>query len=101
METSEKEHKYFMARQKTAEIKNFYSILMFSIVFVVGMAGLNYYFNQWRDPWFLWSVCGVGIGVFLQGRKVYGGPALLGKDWERHKIKNYMEEEKNRNENEI
>lgn len=91
-----KELKYLKAKKRVAEIKEFYISLTSYVVFIIAMAGLNYYTNEWRYPWFLWVVFGWGIGVVIHANKVFGGVALFSKEWEERKMKQYMEEEKNK-----
>lgn len=88
-----KENKYFRAKQRVAVIKKFYTNLMFYIVIICALAGLNYYVNQLRHPWFLWAAFGWGIGIIFQAVKVFRWTPFIGKRWEERKIKQFMEEE--------
>ena len=99
MEPLEKDNKYFKAKQRVAEIKKFYSSLMFYIIFIAMLAGLNYYTNGWSYPWFLWAAFGWGIGIFFKALKVFNCNPFLGKDWEERKLKQFMEEEDSSNKN--
>lgn len=93
MDSDKKNNKYLKAKQQVADIKKLYSSIMFYIIFISALAALNYYINQWRNPWFLWAALGWGIGIFFQALKVYGWPNFLGKNWEDRQIKKYMEKE--------
>lgn len=97
MEPINKDHKYFRAKQRVAEIKKFYSSLMFYFIFIAALGGLNYYTNQWEYPWFLWAAFGWGIGIVFKALKVFQWAPFLGKDWEERKLQQYMEEEERRN----
>lgn len=99
MEVENKDNKYFRAKQRVAEMKKFYSSLMFYVIFISGLAGLNYYTDQWRYPWFLWAAFGWGIGLLFQAAKAFGWPSFFGKGWEERKMKQFMEEEQRRNKN--
>lgn len=99
METNNNENKYFKAKQRVAEIKKFYSSLMFYVIFICALGGLNYYLNEWRHPWFLWAAFGWGIGIFFHALKVFRWTPFLGKNWEDRKLKEFMEEEENKNKN--
>lgn len=99
MKTENNENKYFKAKQRVAEIKKFYSNLMFYCIFIGALAGLNYYVNEWGHPWFLWAAFGWGIGILFQAMKVFRWAPFFGKDWEERKMKKYMEEEDRKNQN--
>ncbi len=96
---SNNDSKYFKAKQRVAEIKKFYSSLMFYIIFILALGGLNYYVNELRNPWFLWAAFGWGIGILFQALKVFKLAPFIGKDWEERKMKQFMEEEEKRNQN--
>jgi hypothetical protein len=97
MENSHKENKYFRAKERVDCIKKFYSSLI-SYVFVIGLlAGINYWIDQWQYPWFLWAAFGWGIGLVFQAVKAFGFNPFFGRDWEERKIKEFMNEEKDRN----
>ncbi len=99
MEPNEKDSKYFKAKRRVAEIKKFYSSLLFYIIFISMLAGLNYYTNQWEYPWFLWAAFGWGIGIFFHAIKTFQWMPFVGKDWEDRKMKQFMEEEEKHNQN--
>lgn len=100
METeNNKDSKYFKAKRRVAEIKKFYSSLMFYVIFIAALAGLNYYVNELRHPWFLWAAFGWGIGIFFQAIKVFQWTPFIGKDWEDRKMKQFIEEEEKKNKN--
>ncbi len=95
MEYSDKENKYYRAKERVECIKKFYTSLL-SYVFVISLlAAVNYYTNEWRYAWFLWAAFGWGIGLIFQGIKAFGYNPFLGKDWEERKIKEFMNEDKN------
>jgi len=93
METNHKDNRYFKAKERVAEIKKFYTSLVFYIIFIGFLAGLNYYTNELRYPWFLWAAFGWGIGLCFQAAKAFGMNAVLGRNWEEKKIKQFMDEE--------
>ncbi len=93
MENSGKESKYFRAKARVAEIKKFYNSLFSSLFTIALVAGINYYVNEWRYPWFLWVVLGLGISLVFKGFKVFGYNSLFGKNWEQRKIKEFLEQE--------
>jgi len=91
MENSE--NRYQRAKERVAELKKFYSHLFSYIVVNIFLAAVNYYSNQWADPWFLWVTAGWGIGLVFDALKAYQINPLFNKDWEERKIKSFMKEE--------
>lgn len=89
----ENDNNYLRAKKRVDKIKKFYTNLISYLVFIVFLAGVNFYVNQWRNPWFLWAVLGWGIGLFFQGMNVFKWFSFFGKDWEEKKMKKFMEEE--------
>lgn len=85
--------KYFRAKERVAAIKKFYTSLLFYIVIICALAGLNYYVNQLRNPWFLWAAFGWGIGLIFHAMKAFRWAPFIGKNWEERKMKQFMEEE--------
>ena len=81
------------AKKRVAEIRKFYSSLLLYSLFIAFLAGLNYYVNEFRNPWFLWAAFGWGIGIFFQAIKAFQWSPFLGKDWEERKIKQLMDDE--------
>ncbi|RMA64711.1 2TM domain-containing protein [Ulvibacter antarcticus] len=95
METSNKGNKYYKAKKRVGEIKKFYTGLMMYVIFIAFLAGINYYTNELRYPWFLWAAFGWGIGLFFQGVKAFRWNPFYGKDWEDRKIKEFMNKDNN------
>jgi hypothetical protein len=89
------DEKYLRAKEKITEIKKFYSRLVRSLLLFAVVGGINYYQNEWEQPWFLWVVFGVGIGLAFKAIKVFGLNPFLGKNWEKRKIEQFMQEEDN------
>lgn len=92
----DRDSKYLRAKERMENIKKFYTSLFFYILFIGFLAALNYYTNEWRYPWFLWAALGWGIGIAFQAAKAFKWSSLLGKDWEERKMKQFMEEEENK-----
>lgn len=97
MDLNEKENRYLKAKQRVGEIKKFYTSLVSYLIFIMALAGLNYYVNEWSNPWFLWAAFGWGIGLFFQGMKAFSWFSFFGKNWEEKKMKQFMEEEERNN----
>ena len=96
MESTDKENKYFRAKERVEQLKKFYAGLMSYFFFIAFLAGVNYWTDEWRYPWFLWAAFGWGIGVIFHAIKVFGFNPFFGKDWEERKIQEYMNEDENR-----
>ncbi|MCX2680234.1 2TM domain-containing protein [Galbibacter sp. EGI 63066] len=94
METTDKEKKYYEAKERVEEIKKFYSNLTSYIVVIIFLAIINYWTNRMTYPWFLWAAGGWGLGLIFHGAKVFGWNPFFSKDWEERKIKEYMDKEK-------
>ena len=99
MKSYENENTYLKAKRRVGEIKKFYISLLSYAIFIIFLAGLNYYINGLRNPWFLWAAFGWGIGLFFQGMKAFRWFSIFGKEWEEKKVQKFMEEDKRRNEN--
>ncbi len=93
MDNLDKENKYLRAKERVENIKKFYSNLLSYILVIGFLAGLNYYTDGWRNPWFLWAAFGWGIGVIFHALKVFQWNPFFNKDWEDRKIKEYMNDE--------
>ncbi|WP_034921910.1 2TM domain-containing protein [Gillisia sp. CAL575] len=91
MENSE--NSYQRAKERVEELKKFYSHLLSYIVVNVFLAALNFYSNEWRNPWFLWVTAGWGIGIVFDALRAYQINPMFNKDWEERKIKSFMKEE--------
>ncbi|MCH2488767.1 MAG: 2TM domain-containing protein [Flavobacteriales bacterium] len=89
----DKENKYLRAKEQVEQIKKFYTSLFFYVIFIAGLAGLNYYTNELRYPWFLWAAAGWGIGLIFQAAKAFKWNPFLGKNWEERKLKEFMEKD--------
>ncbi len=93
MNASDKQSKYQRAKEHVKRLKSFYTNLIFFLVFITFLAGVNYYVNHLRNPWFLWAAFGWGIGLLFQAVKTFNLFNIFGKDWEERKIKQFMEED--------
>lgn len=93
MENTNREDKYFRAKERVDCIKKFYSGLLSYVVFITLLGALNYWINEWSYPWFLWAAFGWGIGLIFHAVKAFGLNPLFGKDWEDRKIKELMQDD--------
>lgn len=97
MYNSDRENRYFRAKERIESIKKFYASLISNIAVIIFTGAINYYTNQWQYPWFLWVVFGVSLGTVFRAIKLFGYNSILGKDWEQRKIDEFMREEETRN----
>jgi len=85
-----RDQKYIRAKERIAAIKKFYSKLGGTLVAILIVAGVNYYVNEWKNPWFLWVVLFGGISILSEAYKAFGLNWILGKSWEKRKMDEYM-----------
>ena len=91
MESDEK--KYSNAKERVAELKKFYYSLTTFVIFNLFFVLINYMTNGFEYMWFWWITFWWGIGVFFHALKVFGFNLIFSKDWEKRKIREYMERE--------
>ena len=92
MDELTKESKYIRARERVDELKKFYGNLT-SYVFVIGLLAVINYITFWDYKWFLWAALGWGVGLFFHAVKTFRWNPLFSRDWEKRKIREFMEEE--------
>ncbi|MEO0527328.1 MAG: 2TM domain-containing protein [Bacteroidota bacterium] len=95
MESSNNETKYVKAKERVENLKKFYGSIFSSVFAIAIVAGINYYINEWRNPWFLWVVFGVSISLIFKAIKLFNLNPFMGRDWEERKIKEFMKEDEN------
>jgi len=94
--TTQLDDGYVRARKHVEELKEFYySLISYCIVipFLI-------FINLWTSPhyqWFWWPMLGWGIGLAFQAYKVFVNDSVLGSNWERRKIDEFMQEEEKKN----
>lgn len=91
MKTQTAGDSYIRARKKVEELKEFYSSLVSYIVVIPFLVFINYR-TYWEFKWFWFAAIGWGIGLAFHAFKVYGP----GWSWEERKLRQFMEEEKNK-----
>lgn len=95
----EKNEAYLRAQKKVKKILGFYKHLATYVIinlFVIGI--ILYAQDDWSNVWqsgvfsmpLFW-----GIGLFFHAMGVWGPDLIFGKNWEKRKIKAYMEKYKN------
>lgn len=92
-----KDLKYNRAKEQVKRIKEFYGNLLSYCIVIPFLMFINYYTTGFRFPWVIFPIFGWGIGILFHYSEAFGWHPILGKDWEKRKIKRYMEESKGRN----
>lgn len=92
---NEKETSYYKAQKRVEDIKGFYGHLTSYIIVNLGLMILNLITSS-QHLWFLYPAMGWGIGVAVHGMSVFNYLPFLGNNWEERKIREFMEQEKNK-----
>lgn len=96
MENNNEEYeRYQRAQKQVDEIKGFYGHLFAFILVHAFLIFINLRYSP-QYLWFLWSFVSWGIGLLFHGMKVFNYSPFLGKKWEERKMKEFMDQEKNR-----
>jgi hypothetical protein len=93
MDTSSKENKYFRAKERVNAVKKFYATLFSNLATIAFLAAVNYYVNEFRNPWVLWVVFFISVSLIIKAIKLFGYNMVFGANWEQQKIKKYMQDE--------
>lgn len=81
---------YLRANSRMKELKAFYSNIAAYVLVIPFLIFINY-MTFWDYQWFWFPMFGWGLGVAIHGAVTFG----LGSEWERRKIKEIMDKEKN------
>ena len=95
MDSNQDFENYKKAKKQVQEIKGFYSHLLTYVIVMIILVYINLKYSP-EYLWFLWSMMGWGIGLLFHAMKVFKFVPFLGKDWERKKMQQFMDEEKNK-----
>ncbi|WP_062058740.1 2TM domain-containing protein [Aquimarina longa] len=91
-----KELKYKRAQEKVQKMKEFYINLTTYCIVIPFLAILNYKTTGFGIPWVIFPIMGWGIGLTFHYMEAFDYHPILGRDWEKKKIRKYMEESKNK-----
>lgn len=89
------------ARKRIKKIKEFYSHLITYISVNTFLIVINLVFSKNGGYWFIFPLLGWGIGLFSHAANVFNFIPFLGKDWEDRKLKQFIEEERNKYSNSL
>ena len=90
MEANNEYERYQRARKQVEKIKGFY-VHFATYLIIVGML---IYINLKYTPeylWFLWTMFGWGIGLFFHATHAFRWFSI--KEWEKRKIREFIEQE--------
>jgi len=88
-----KEMRYYEAKKRVKEIKDFYVHLATYIAVIGFLAFLNFKDGFQEYPWFLWPAAGWGVGLAFNAASAFRINPFFNKNWEKKKIAQYMQEE--------
>lgn len=88
----ENNKEYKEARKKVEEEKKFYHHLGVYVVMNIFFIVLNLVTSP-EHLWFYWPMLGWGLGLFLQGVKVFTNVGFS-KEWEDKRIERYMKDKR-------
>ncbi len=86
--------KYERAKEQVKKMKEFYGNLISYCIVIPFLIFLNYKTTGFGIPWVIFPITGWGIGLIFHYAEAYDRHPIFGKDWEKKKIKKYMEDSK-------
>ena len=87
------QERYSRAKARVEELKAFYNHAVIYVIINALLAGLNYYSDGWRFPWFLFPLLGWGIGLASHAIGTYRMNPFTGKEWEERKLRELMDQD--------
>ena len=93
--TSQIDDSYVSARKHVEELKEFYYSLISYFIVIPFLIFIWYRFTPHTIQWFWFPMFGWGMGLCFQAYKVYVNNGVLGRNWEKRKIDEFMQEEEN------
>ncbi|AXT19595.1 histidine kinase [Flavobacteriaceae bacterium AU392] len=85
---------YVGARKHVEELKEFYYGIISYCLVIPFLIFINWY-TSWDFQWFWFPMLGWGMGIAFHAYKVFVNDGVLGRNWEKRKIKQFMQEEEN------
>ena len=86
--------KYKRAKEQVKKMRGFYINLTVYCCVIPFLAFQNYNDNGFSFLWVFFPAFGWGLGLLFQSMNAFNYHPILGKDWEKKKIKKYMEASK-------
>lgn len=85
-----KDIRRWRAQERVQELKKFYKNVGNLVFFILFLGSINYISNRFVNPWFLYIVSLMSIGLAIDAVRTFVHP-LLFKKWERRKIKDLLQ----------
>jgi len=83
---------YLRARKHVDDLKEFYYNLIAYCIVIPFLIFINYK-TFWGFQWFWFPMFGWGLGLAFHAYKVFVNDGILGRNWEKRKIEQFMREE--------
>lgn len=77
--------KRLRAQERVQELKKFYKNVSNLVFFIIFLGSVNYITNGLVNPWFLWIIGLMSLGLGIDAVRTFINP-LLFKRWEQRKI---------------
>ncbi|WP_299211454.1 2TM domain-containing protein [uncultured Aquimarina sp.] len=92
-----KDIKYKRAKDRVKKMKEFYGSLTAYCIVIPFLIFINYRTTGFSLPWFIFPMAGWGLGLLFHYAEAFDHHPIFGKDWEKKKIRKYMDESNRRN----
>ncbi|WP_035084588.1 2TM domain-containing protein [Aquimarina latercula] len=92
-----KDLKYKRAKDRVKKMKEFYGSLTAYCIVIPFLIFINYRTTGFGLPWFIFPMAGWGLGLLFHYAEAFDHHPIFGKDWEKKKIRKYMDESNRRN----
>ena len=93
-QTSPLDDSYMRALNHVDELKGFYYSLISYCLVIPFLIFINYK-TYWGFQWFWFPMFGWGIGLTIQAFRVFVNDGAFGRNWEKRKMEEYMNNEEN------
>lgn len=101
METNHQEYERYQKAQKRVQaIKGFYTNLTTYVIIISCLVFINLKYTP-EYIWFYWPMLGWGIGLLFHAFGVFKIIPFFGADWEEKKVKEIMDEEDRKRNNDF
>jgi two-component system, LytTR family, sensor kinase len=87
---------YLRARSHVEELKGFYYSLISYILVIPFLIFVNYK-TSWGFQWFWFPMFGWGLGLAIHAFRVFVNNGAFGRNWEKRKIEEFMQQEEQNN----
>lgn len=92
--TTKLDDSYMRALNHVNELKGFYYSLITYCLVIPFLALINYK-TTWEFQWFWFPMFGWGIGIIIHGFRVFVNNGAYGRNWEKRKMEEFMNDDKN------